>query len=354
MILSRFVAAIALSAGLFATPAVPQDGAVPQNAAVEYWRAGYWTLTETNTREAGGSSPINDLNWGQIGTNLDPARMPEAYQKAKAYLSETAVRDFINASRRPVCDFMIPIQNGPMTLMPHLGILRNLARSVRFDAREQLIAGNADAAAERLGAIYRASGHLCGDSILISSLVAGAMASMAHDELKTLLGSGKLTESGRKEILTAIESLDARDPYNLVGAIRGEQRVMLGWIKETFKGADAGSRFAKEVAPTLSDVLNKDVKLMEAISMMREEQFAESIRQTERYYDDIIAVWQSDSVPSRLATLDARLKQGAYGPVAVLLGPSLQKAHESSEKARLAREESVQKLRAYRPAGAKN
>jgi hypothetical protein len=345
MTLPRFLAAATLAATCLLSPASAQEAAkTPVNAAVEYWRAGYATMTVRQ----GEKSPLGDIVWADIGANLDPAKMPEAYQNAKPFISQEAIVDFIKASHRTECDFVVPIENGPMTLMPHLGVLRTVVRAVRYDAREQLIAGNPDAAAERLAAIYRASGHLSGDGIMISSLVAAAMASSAHDEAKTLIGSGRLTEKGRQDLLDALGALDAKDPYNLLGAIRGEQRLMLGWVRQNFQGSDASSRFAKEVPPMLFSAEEKDQKLIEAISMMREEQFKESIEQTARFYDELIAAWQSDVVASRLATLDARVKKGDFGPMAVLLGPSLQKAHDSSEKAFAAREEILNQLNSYR------
>lgn len=337
-------------------PALPlrgQEAPAPSapNAAVEYWRASYTALTHTSEL-GGGLAPIGDIDWKEVGDNLDPARMPEAYIKAAPYISQPAVEDFIKASRRGYCDFSIPIENGPGTLLPHLGALRSVARVVRFDAREKLIAGEPAAAAARLAALYRAADHLSRDGIMISSLVAISMAHAANEELRTLIGSGQLTGAGRDEILAAIRALDERDPYRLVGAIRGEQKLLLGWVRTTYTGDGGSSRFVAETAPMLSNVESVQEPILEAIAMMRAEEFRAALDKADRYYDELLLAWQSDVTLSRLATLEARVKSGEFGPVTAILGPALGNAYTSAERARLERDDAAARLGSYRPSAA--
>ncbi len=343
--LAIIASAVAFGMPLYAQEATPDSG---PNAAVEYWRASYTALTHTS-HLGGGLAPLGDIDWKKIGDNLDRSRMPETYTRAVPYISESAVEDFIIASRREHCDFSIPIENGPATLLPHLGAIRPLARAVRLDAREKLISGDPDAAAERMAALYRAADHLSRDGIMISSLVAMAMAGSANEEVETLIGSARLSAGGRDEILAAIRALDERDPYRMVAAIRGEQALMLGWVRRTYSGDGGSSRFVAETVPMLSTPETIQQPILDAIAMMRTDEFRAALDKADRYYDELLLAWQSDVALSRLATLEARVKAGEFGPVTVVVGPALRKAFSSAERARNDRDTAAAKLDSYQP-----
>lgn len=343
----RTLATLILAAGAalaaVPAPAAAQDGPECRNAAVDYWRAGSYLRGEEVTK-------VKNLDWEAIGGETDLEKLPEAFHEAvKVYdgIDEAFISAIRGASFADFCDFHIEFENGYMALLPHLGELRNAARVLRLDARNQLATGNPDAAAERIAALYRMARHVSGDGPLISGLVAVAISTIADAEAAVLIESATLTEAGRETLLSAVRAFDAGDPFNLKGTVKSESTLANDWIRRTFTGPRAGKEMVSSFGWVDGDDIPKDAQIR--IVTMDGEALRASLDRLDRYYDDALLALNSPRTSDLLAVIDGRVRNGEYGDVGRLIAPSFSKAFGSFQKGRdgLARTEAL--LRDYEP-----
>jgi hypothetical protein len=330
------------AAGLTLAPALAQQQG-SSNAAVDYWRAAHWAAAASAGKEGRFS-----VDWNEVTATLDRNELPPSWESSRAFVSPHAIDSFIVGSRRDHCDFQIDLEAGPSTLLPHLQAVRSLCQQARFDARERLMSGEVDAAVERIAAIFRASAHVAGDGVLISSLVGASMAAQARAEAELVMSSGRLNPAGRDTLLRSLGNPDDPDPLNFLGALEGERTILLDWIRRTFNGDDAAARFAAEAAPLLATDQSQ-VPLIKAISVMDETRFRASLDKLADYYARLHAAWTSDAPISSLEALERRNNSGDFGPMSVLLGPALINVRKSAERAASQRAEFIQTLRDFTP-----
>jgi hypothetical protein len=267
-----------------------------------------------------------------------PADFKAAAEAIKSDGSDT-VGQLIEASKLRKCDFEIAWEQGVAVLLPHLGSMRSDARLLRVNARRLEIAGDADAAAERLAAMIRMARHASNDDILISSLVGAAICSLAIDETEAALSAAKLTPSARQTILAAISTLDRDDPFAMKPAIRGEQRSTLGWIKTTFRGPDAGKKLVATGYLELSEPSNAPAAkssqiraAIQAIGQMNEKQLDAAVDLASPYYDQALAAWDKPDAVEQLKALGERIEKGEFGPIGQVFAPAASKARQSALK----------------------
>lgn len=329
--LMRRVAAVVLVAGSVACgQGGPQAGAqAGKNAALDYWRAG--TLAAKPGKDVKDSA-ISALDWSAIGLNLDPAKMPEGFKAAKEEISETAVQEFLKGAAEPRCDFQVRFEEGWYMPLPELAMMRNLTRHVHLDARLKLMDGDAAGATERVVAIYRASGHVAHEDVLIATLVASAMAGVANDEVKALVASGKLSRNQRADLLAAIRSLREGDGLRFKGALEGERAFTAGWLKKTYTGPDAGARLKKEMASMHMEG-KTDEPLMERVGAMKPEEFSAAVTKLDGLYTELIKAWDAPDRKGSVGAIDERVHKGDYGLLAEVLAPAMSNVAAASEKA---------------------
>jgi hypothetical protein len=313
-----------LAGAFLATSALAQHPA-PRNAAVDYWRAGYLQAQHAPAKD--GESPLRKADFTALGDNLDPAKFPPEFQEARKAVSPEALADYIHASTAETCDFQLDMSKGPYLLMPHLGLIRDLARAARIEARARLMDGKADEAADLIAAMFRSSGHVAADGILINSLVSVAIAVQAAQETQVLAASGKLSDKAREQILAAIKSLDAKDPFNMLGAMKGESRMFLPWIRTQIGPAGGADlvRIAKELH-------GKDDPSFAQIGRMSPEEAKAELDRLEAYYAKVISAWTAPEPVPAIQKLDEEAKSGAHGFFAQTMAPALTKARESEQK----------------------
>lgn len=322
---------VAAAGALLCTlPALAQNlGAVKpedRNAAIKYSWA-YFGIPDELTKRVG------EVDWSKVGFSKDAESQPKEYQDAVAAIGggEASIQMLVVASRLRRCDNEIEYEKGIGALLPHLTKARTAARVLRLDARRTLIAGDADASAERLAAIVRMGKHTTGDQTMISSLVGAAMVRTATEEVAAQLESGLLTPEARATLLKAFRGLDASDPFFMKGAIRGERLIFLDWIKREFAGADAGKRFM-EIGAMMGTGGPKEAEAARTISAMNGDQLALSVDLLTPYYDQVLEAWDKPDGAARLGDLERRVKAGEFGPLGYILAPSMSKGRDSSLK----------------------
>ncbi len=304
----------------------PGKPAEQRNAALVYWKA--WTVANQDAMKA-------DIDWNAIGSNLDPAKMPESFTKVAAGMDayRDAMGDLLLASRMPVCDFELAYENGFELVMPHLSKLRGGARLLRVEARSLLMNGKPADAAERVAAMLRMSRQLKDDGILISSLVGMAIASAGIEEGQTLIGSGRLSRADAAPLVDAARKLAGRDALGVRSCIIGEGTVLKDWLGRRYTGPTAGADFINGFGKELSGVEQTEHSAAQAaISKMNARELeAEAVRTFEAY-KLIDQAWDQPDVSARLDSLSDRVAKGEFGQLAVMIFPNFNRARASQAK----------------------
>lgn len=314
-----------LSPAVAATAMATPDN---RNAALYYWRA-FYTLDRDFQRAAA------DM--------LDEKRTADWRPSDTAITRLKENSDFINqvltASRIDKCDFGIAYDEGFMALLPHLGLFRQGARILALDAHRLMSEGQPDEAAERIAAIYRMSVHVRNDSVLISSLVSMAMASLAADEALMFAEAGKLTDKGRAAIISAMQPLNQSDGFGAKRAIDTERRIIMSSLRKTLTGPDAGKKLVE------MPVLDFDAAKKEQILAMDEAGVRNALDQMEKAYTDMLAIWDSANYEKGLEDFGAKIQNGEYGVISQVLVPTLGRAKSSDVKAHQRLDEVLRTLR---------
>ncbi len=299
-----------------------------RNAAIAYSAVFYTALTKDLTTK------VDAVEYKDVRLDAPMEQQPEAFriavEEAKSWTS--GVNQLIAASKMTKCDFELPYENGINVLMPHLGMMRKSARLLRLDARRLTIEGKPDEAAERIAAVYRMAGHLKSDDILISTLVSVAIAGIGNSESQELIKSGKLTATGRENILKAVDSLGTVDPYGFKGALRGERRITVGWVRARYTGPEAGKHMVEEIQKDWGLVPGSREELNQ-IAKMDEKELSKGLDQLDGYHELIASLWDLPDAPERLEVIGSRIKDGGFGPLSTFMAPALSKACSASQKA---------------------
>lgn len=323
------------------TPIRPAD----RNAALAYSTLFYTDLTRELT------DAVEAVDLAAIGA--DAAAVNDAYTKAAEQVRsrEGLVRRVMEVSRLSKCDFEIAYEEGFNALLPHLGSMRKTARIVRLDARRMLLEGQPDEAAQRIATLYRMSGHLKNDSVLISSLVSAAVSGMANAEAEVLAQSGKLTAVGRETIVAAAEGLGRIDPYGVKAAVQGERWITSKWIRESFPGPGAGAKFVKTLKEEWG-IADGQRPELEQIATLDPAGFSKALDQVDQYHALIHAMWELPDAAERLIVIASRVKAGEFGPFTALLAPDLHKARQAQTKAEGELHATHGRLKKYTPPAA--
>lgn len=341
-------------------PAGRQPTASNRNAALVYSTIFYTTPPDLLAK-------ANEVDWTKVGFDAAslPADFVAACEAVKADSNDTVGR-LIEATKLTRCDFEVPMEEGPWVQLPQLGKMRGAARLLRLDARRLAIAGQPEAAAERLAALIRLSRHSAEPPLFISSLVGVAICGLAVHEAEDALGAGKLNPAAQRTIAAALDTLDAKDPFSFKESIRSEQRWMLDWITSNFHGPDAGKKLNAGQFMMAGAVLEAPAKpapggtqspatspppppqpppkapapplpspeqtAVAAIDQMNETQLAEAVKRARQYYDLMIEAWDKPDAMEQLKSIQQRGSNGEFGPVAAVFGAAAAKAKEGDAR----------------------
>ena len=310
------VAAILLASGspvaaqdrLTSTISVAHETAAAEvdNAALLYNRA--WQL--------------GDPHFARAFVRGDWQLTPEFAERLKA--NQPMIEMLLRATRVKACDWGIEYEEGFNALLPHLGLLRSSARTLVADARRLAQEGEHAEAAKRLDATVRMATHLEQDRVVISGLVAMAIAQLAADETVRLIEAGELPRARTRLLERRLGAIDLDDPFELTGAIAGEHELLEAWLAALPEGessrvlADASAQFGGKHADTFR--------------AMDDAQVAAEVALLERYYEDALAMWPAADAAERYARLEDALQAGAYGSITPVFAASVTQVRVAAER----------------------
>lgn len=304
----------------------------PTNAALVYYRA---------------IIGLPSFNDGEIKAALidgDESGMSREAAAKKLEELQGAINTFCRAAALEECDFGLDYDHGFELLLPHLGKMRMAARLIASDAVRLAEAGEADAAAARLAALYGIARHVADDGTLISSLVGAAIASLANQGVERLLAKGKVGEAGRAALAAAFERLGGDDPFFTRRAIAMEGAIVRVWLADLI-AKDGMDRFIGFIST--GQIEADEVSRLRTLTPA---EAAAAVDRSVEYYEHAYGLWDKPDAIDRLAALGQVATGGGYGPIGKHICASVAKAYESDRRVRGETAVAFEKVRAYRPA----
>jgi hypothetical protein len=261
--------------------------AADRNAALAY-------LSADNNLPRTLGEALAEIDWDKVPT-APGGEIPEPFAKASKVFSEgceQSVRTMLIASTRERCDFELEYEGGVSMLMPHLGRMRQLART-----------------------------------LLISSLVSNAIAALATEEARVLAASGTLQAKDAEVLRAAIGRVLTSDPFRGREAMMTERDLFLNWLRLAM---NRGEKFAEAVMGLLAGTDTPG--LVQELRDLKGEALDREIARAQEGYDEILAAWGTPDASAKFQVINSRVLKGEFGVVARVAMPSFEKAYINIEK----------------------
>lgn len=313
----------------------PLAMAVPssENAALRYWRVIH-ILGEDQLSMASNA----DLKAYEPERNLaDEGEDPVTTAEFLASNAEN-IELLIEATRFPACDFGIDYDKGVDALLPNLSPMRRMAQILILDAHRLLTEGDADGATERVAACMRLAQHLSHEPVLINSLVSMAVFALAEGFI--VENQASFSAANQQTIAAALTRFQTDDPFGCMNAVLGEAQHFGGWmIRRVDNEWSTPEGFAADFSMLFDgDPQNEEMAEFFEGELKNPEAFQRNLRsQIERYCTALqltAEAWNSLDAEQSLKALEAKIADGTFGNVAMMMAPSLIRCHQSDMKTR--------------------
>ncbi|MFG0246103.1 MAG: hypothetical protein ACF8MF_08665 [Phycisphaerales bacterium JB052] len=282
---------------------------VSDNAALEYYRA--WALM--------GDTPEELIETGKDEIKLTP--------QAPGQLArlDDSILILIRASDAGVADWGVDYEDGPNTLLPHLGSLRRSARVMAAAALQHGEHGAPDQAAECLAALHRMGVDSASGDHLISSLVGIAIGNLGVELTNQMIDEGMIDAAGARVVLQAIRGDGLSDRYRMRDAIVGEWRMIAEFLLSRAPEKGAGAWLLETVQIEPDDTHTQRIAEMDRSALMGE------MGGWSMFFSDVLAAWDTND-RGELTSVVERLRGDSYGTLAYVIAPSVSRAIESSRQ----------------------
>lgn len=285
--------------------------------------------------------------------NSDDERQQSTLVEQQAYIER-----LINAAMMEKCDWGLNYEGGLDALLPHLGLMRNSARTLAADAtRLMQLEGTPEQKAthereaiRRIKAVFRLSLHVREDRVLISSLVSAAITKLGCSWVDERLKAGTLSVDSAQVVLGTMRSMQRDDLFGTRASVSGEGEMMLAWIKREFSGEE-GPKKMSELMERLDSSGAQPVDV--AIAKMTPKELDAAVGQLRDFYSDNVAAWDKPDAQDQIARMATAVSGGEYGPVAMRLAAVLSQAWIADNRLRREFGETKKRLESYVQHGGK-
>ncbi len=293
-----------------------------KNAATWYRRAikAYESLP-TDVKEA-----LGNYDWSNPN-----APISDEFRLALAQ-AQPVLRLAHRGARQGYSDFDLDYGRGFDLLLPHLGSMRGITLLMRTDAMVRLRDGDTAGAAAAVASIYRMSGHLGSDRILISSLVAQAIFSAGDVVAQAGVDRAAFTHDDSATMMEALRDFSTTDPFEYVEAIAMEQEIMIEWMRMKYSGEGGRERLAEDFGRFDDEASEQN----EQLAAMTEEEFSESLDQVDQFMNRVIeAFMDPDQEAGRatMAEITEEIEGGEHGVLAMAMVPAYDKIFDRRHEA---------------------
>lgn len=313
LVILTLTLSLATFAGADPTPPVAASTAFNSyQRAFDWWQANARGETATLTQD-----DLSILSDGLAGTPTPEVRA--ALAKVRPYID--LMREGGSAK---AYGLELDRSKGFELVLPHLGSLRNAARVLRLDAEVRMADGDVRGAADAIRAIVGFSDHTRQDSIIISSLVSGAIMSLGDSTIDRALSLGAFDKEAADELATAMESMRGNDSLHLSDAIRGEASMLRTSVERSMEDKEHSMQQLLGMPENASPEDFTPERLKEQLDSM-EKLYGQAA--------DAVAGPDRDAARAVLADIERRTASGEIGPLAKAMMPALLRAAEGCWKA---------------------
>ncbi len=235
------------------------------------------------------------------------------------------IEALLDASLMGTADWDIAYEDGPFASLPHLGKMRTASKILAADALRCAQDGQQADAAVRVAALYRMSGQVSGDRVLISSLVGMAIDNLANNLTTQLIDEHQLDAPGAKLVHTTIQERGIEDRFAMRDAIVGEWRMISEYILAHLPEIDPGTWVVEQMN------VATDAPPSKMIASMNRSQILLDLGGFSAYYGDVISAWDADDGDA-LEAAESKVQSGEYGPLTELLGATMTRAFASHQE----------------------
>lgn len=297
-----------------------------RNAALIYLSADLATVD----RAALAIADLGEQGADLLGTTLDAAQLPKAFEAARAAVNPNVVAKIRTATTLAKCDFEIDYENGYKATMPGLQNMRNAARVLRVDTRialtEPANEGNATRAAENLAAMFRVARDTAAMRTIISSLVAQRVIDLAMHETRVYLKSSLANAEGRQQVLDAIADL-GDDPVKMVAAIDAEEGMLQSFLRDHLKAKSPG----ESLATSMIEMGNApEGAVVQTFRRAARKDVERAIDQAKDLFQAVREEWSKPLADQTGESFDRRVLLLGEASVLRALLPALDQAHRKS------------------------
>jgi hypothetical protein len=269
----------------------------PDNAAVLYYKA---CLVIGDPPEDIAGVIIDIIK----GTSTADEKVKD-YSKAQS----KGIRIALDASTIPECDWGMDYSKGFELLLPHLGPMRRVCKTILLDAQIKAETGNIEEAIEQSLACFKIARHIKKDTTIISSLVGISAEQLACESIESILSKQDISEELLKEIRNTLKEM-TKDYRTMKECISMETDFAANYIR-------------MENMPALFEELGikDDVKIAEFNAKFDEEMLAKSIEYYREHMATLVKAFElpySDAIAS-MRTTDEQMKEDLKKKNEVLL-----------------------------------
>jgi len=319
-----------VAAALIAVVVSPVAGQPPdaRNAARWYTRA----VQRLDAVE------LTDGEWKALrGYRPESGDNPSADVRAALARLQPVFRAFQRGSRQAFSDFDLDYTQGFSLTLPHLGQLRNVAGLLSKDAMVRLHDGDAAGAAASISVLYRAGNHLADDGVIISSLVGQAIFTQADRAAQAGFDRSAFGPATSETLLNAVKVFDARDPFDVVGALENEQEFVVGWVREQYEDAGDRAWMFDELAQV--GLSAQAANVVSGIMLVDQAHFDTALEETSEVMGRLVELFELDDAAAaqyELKQIAEEIRRGEHGPLAALIVPNAASVHRKMIEAQAA------------------
>jgi len=298
------------------------------NAALHYWPA--WArLKEPDAEkmyDMFSAKHDGDNSW--IGT-----------KETDEWLERTtdALELLIEASLFQHADFGLDYSKGIETRVHHLGHFQQSWQGLDVRSHIAHRQGDTDRVVEFAATALRMSEHVVDDQILICSLVSISIFKPTVERLEERADIGALTAEQKRTIQTALDRFDVIDPFGVRACIIGERDLVADWLERELLKLAPAQRIPFLHKLISIDGTNTDHDSPLAVKMEQIVQTDEGVLKELRLYrllfDQIYLAWDQEDAMDALETLAQGVGDGAFGTFALVMAPSITRAHKNDFEA---------------------
>jgi hypothetical protein len=274
--------------------------------------------------EAGG---VDHEAWDLMLSRIEGDPRPSAYQspEARKLLDRysKAIEYAVKASRLDHADFGARHDEGYMTLLPHLGPMRDLSKLMILQSNVQRANGRIDDSASALASVMRLSRHSVSDGTIINSLVGMSCSTKAFESLEMAIAHGDLGPSSARIILGGI-SEDDHDPFGFGIGVGNEFDA----LEKTLQSMNYDAHEFTEMLDSFQG--EDDPEAQQLRDMDPIELSAELDRARAGFELGTAAFDEPDPVKAdaMIAELERGIDEGRYGMLASIVMPDLEPVME--------------------------